>query len=404
MKILVVAPIIPYPLHDGDKLRFYHLLEGMGRKHEVTLLACSRDPEAQEQAKGLRGIVRECQVIHLSNFQLYMNCIKKLFSQLPFNVSAYLWPEMQRAVDKKLASQSFDLVFAYRLRMAPYVAKVSLPKVLDLTDSMSIYLTRVAKQASPPWKKIFLHWEAAKMRKYEPVPCGQFKTCLISSPEDMKYLESRGVKNLALVRNGVAMKDFTGIKAKRNPDTLLFSGNQGYYPNQQGIADFKEHSWPLIKSSVPSTNLQVVGGNPPAWMQKWNREAGIRVTGRVDQIAPYFKRAAVFICPIQVGSGIRFKLLEAMAAGLPIVTTTLGCEGIGVTPNKEMMVADSPESFAAAVVVLLTSPKMRNKLKGQAFLACQKSFDWPVIQKVLSEVLALAVWGRKSKNARSKRL
>ena len=389
MKILVIAPIVPYPLRDGDRIRLYHLIKAMSRKNKVSLLACTRDPEGSFYARELAAELHldNVEVFTLSSSRLILNCLKNFFSFLPFNVSAYQWNTMKITVKKKIDQMKFDLIFVYRLRMAPAVSDFSIPKVIDLTDALTIYMERAALISGNPFKRIYFLWESAKMKKYEPRVCGLFNACLISSPRDLEHLQKKGVKNLYWVSNGVNIKNFKFRLKGRKKNTLLFTGNMGYTPNQQGILFFIEKIWPLIRKVKSEATIQIVGGQVPSWIKSWNGKEGIEVAGEVSSMAPYLQEATLFVCPLLLGAGVRFKILEAFASGLPVVSTSLGCEGLQVTNGREIMVADNPESFAQAVLDLLKRPKLRKVMSQRAYAVCKKYYDWTVIEKKLEVVL-----------------
>jgi len=206
-----------------------------------------------------------------------------------------------------------------------------------------------------------------------------------------------------VVPNGVDTKFFNkNDKVEQEPYTMVFTGAMGYLPNQDGIMFFLDEIYPLIKNEIPEAKIYVVGSRPPERLQKYATDDVI-ITGFVDDVRPYIDRSSVYVVPLNMGSGTRLKVLEAMSMEIPIVSTSIGCEGIEIKDGENILVRNEPQEFANAVIELMRNKKLSNDLVKEGYELVKTKYDWSVvckgIDRAFSELLDQKDYGKQSKKA-----
>ena len=353
MRVLFLTPRFPYPPLKGDQVVAYHRLRLLSRRHEITLLSFV---ESEEELAGAAELERYCEAIHtfqLPPWRSFVNVAARApFSRLPLQVLYYASDAARKRVETLLASDGFDVVHAYFHRMASYVSDAPVPKVLDLMDSMQLRMQRNAAVARPPKRWMFRE-ELRRVTPYEVELARRFDEVIVVSEQDRDFLPDGRV---TVVPNGVDTDLFAPTGEAKGP-TIVFSGHMSYDPNVHAVTWFAERCFPRVRAQVPEASLVIAGWNPAKAVRELGTLPGVEVTGWVESMPAILNRAAVAIAPMQSGSGIQNKILEAMSCELPVVTTTIGLGSIGAKPEDEIVVADGEEPFADAVVRLLRSPE-----------------------------------------------
>jgi len=299
--------------------------------------------------------------------------------------------EMQQQVDEMMDGNSFDIIHVQFFRMAQYVTKYTkrstgrdaCATVLDSGDSFSLNLSRrsrLDRGLSWPLLKI----EANRVRTYETEITQWFDEVTMVSPLDRDYLLSvNGGAPMSVVPMGVDLEYYQPGNEEYGPN-LLFTGTIRYFPNKDAVLYFYNEIFPLIKNAVPNAKFYVVGNRPPKRISKLMSDGDVTVTGRVEDVRPYFARSAVFVCPLRSGSGMQTKILEAMAMGVPVVTTSMGAEAFeGATPGKDIIVADDARRFAEEVIRLLKDKELRQSVAQNARELVQQKYGWSSVVKRL---------------------
>lgn len=400
MNILFLAPLVPYPPLDGDRQRSYHLLKALALKHRVSLLCFYRSRAEREALQALRPLCAGgVSGIFISNFQIRWNCLSAWFSKRPLNVAAFQSRAMERAVEKIVREKSIDVVHAYRLRMAPYALGGKVRKrVLDYTDALTRYFQARLGQPASFWKKIYLQRELRCLSQYEAKVSHGFDACVISSPEDQQVLYQAGAaRNLEVVTNGVDTRALRpGAKLSKIP-AVLFVGNMQYPPNAEGIRVFCLTTWPRIKAQEPKARFQVVGLTPRGSQATWPRlYPGAEFLGLVPELQPHYANARVVVCPLEVASGRQFKVIEAFAAGVPCVTTPVVAKNLNARPERELLIGENPEHFAAQVIRLLRDQALAARIRKSARTLAVRTYDWPHAAQPLLDLYAPRKPKRKS--------
>jgi len=389
MEILVVAPYPPYPPRFGGATRVFHLVRMLAREHRVTVLCLA---SAAERV-ALAPLGEICAAVHCVDYP--PGATRKRLYQLrslvgrPYSYYSNYSPAMDAALAALLARQRFDLVQFEFGDAAPYYAMP--PGVIRVLDEHNVeyaLLERTWRQTGAPLRRLYYRLEAAKLRREELAVARRVDAILTTSAVDRDTLAAAvpGVP-IEVVPNGVDTDYFTpGAPSEAvDPTAVLFTGAIDYHPNTDGVLYYGAEVLPRVRAAAPEAVFTVVGKDPPASVRALAGERVV-VTGAVPDVRPWMRRAAVFVVPLRVGGGTRLKILEAMASGRAVVSTSLGCEGIETTPGEDILVADTPAAFADAVVRCLRDPALRARLGARGRALVERRYRWEVIGDALNDV------------------
>lgn len=383
MRLLFVTLRIPFPLLRGDQVVPYQRLRILSRRHEITLLSLY---EREDELAGLDSLRPFCKAIHtvrLPKWRSVVNVsLKGPFSSLPLQALYYRSNGFKKLIDELLAENSFDLIHAYMLRVAPYLSNVAVPKILELIDSMQLNLERRVAMESIPKRWLFQE-ELRRIVHYEREIGEYFDQMIVVSEKDRVLIPSQKVTVIPL---GVDTDLFKPNRKESKEPVIVFSGNMGYTPNINAVRWFVEECFPFIQKEAPTVSLIIAGANPLKEVCDLAHCNGITVTGFFKSMPEILAQASVAIAPMQSGSGMQFKILEAMACGLPVVTTTLGLGDIKARPREEICVADSAQEFAETVVALLKSPKTTDRIGRNACDFVMHHHSWENAASKVEEI------------------
>jgi glycosyltransferase involved in cell wall biosynthesis len=301
--------------------------------------------------------------------------VRRAASRLPLQVALYEDARMRHAIREVRRAERHDVAHVQMVRMAPYLEELGpLPRVVDLVDALSLNMERRARH-DRGWWRWGARLEARRLARYERVVCDSVDRAVVGSPRDAEALG--WPSKLAVVTSGVDLEAFVDTGAGRDPHTVIFSGNMGYFPNVQAALWLGRSILPVVARSIPGVRLRIVGARPHRRIRALARhDPRITVTGQVDTIASHLGRATVAVAPMQAGSGQPFKMLEAMASGTPVVATTLAVSGIEARHGEHLFVADDSVAFAAAVVRLLGDRKVAGDLAANARRLIETRYSW----------------------------
>jgi glycosyltransferase involved in cell wall biosynthesis len=355
--ILMLTPYLPYPPVSGGRSRTYNLVKRLARAFKITLVCFGR-PE--EKAFDLEPMREFCDLIVIdrpSSPSKVKAALLSLTSPRPITMRLYTTREFRMTIESLLRVRLYDLVHVESFYMMQNLP-ANLPQPVLLSEPAIEYLAwwRHAKVADPLLQRPFLALEALKMRIFEPRAWRRATVVGTMSPIDSKLIAAAAPEvKTTLTPNGVDIDYFKPTAVRRDPDSALYMGDYKYFPNEDATLYFMREIMPLIRAKRPNFTLTLLGKDPsPALTAIGNDpNSGLRVLGLVDDTRPYLTRTGVFVCPLRSGSGTRFKLLEALACGCPVVSTALGAEGLGAQHARHMMIADTPEAFAEAVLTLV---------------------------------------------------
>lgn len=391
MKVLFLTPELPYPPDRGASIRTFNLMKHLSSGHEIHLLSFSTRESALAQAGPLFDLCSQVNALPAPHRSTLERFFSVLFSPLPDMALRLPSAEFESKLKSLLHKEGFDLVQVEAIEMARYIpAVMESPNPLHLIfdDINAEYLLQ--RRAFETDLR-HLRWLGAsyslvqwcKLRRYEAWACGQADQVVAVSEADREAL--RGLAPglpVSVVPNGVDTRYYQPAEGETD-GSLVFTGKMDFRPNVDGILWFYKRVWPLVKERLPQARLLVVGRNPSPRLNPLLRDPQVRVTGFVPDVRPYIARANVYLVPLRVGGGTRLKVLEAMAMGKAIVSTSLGCEGIKT--GQEVVIADNESDFVQEVIDLWGDKRRRQRL-GVAARRLAEEYDWKVITPLLEEV------------------
>jgi glycosyltransferase involved in cell wall biosynthesis len=361
------------------------LIGGLARSHSVSVL--SLDEPGADRDAAMRATREYCdEVMTVPNDRYGRNGVphpskrglqlKSLLSPYSYERLVYHRPALQAALDQLVQRRRYDIINVEFSLMAGYRLPRTVRLVLDEHNIEYDILYRTQKVERQPVRKLYSYINYLKLRREERAAWRRFDGCVFTSARDEDVVR-RDYPRIptAVVPNAVDADAFRPAQLPREPMTLLFFGAMDYYPNTDGILYFLREIMPRLKPRFPSLRLHIVGQAPPEAVRSWASDDVI-VTGFVDDVRPYLERASVVIVPLRIGGGTRLKIVEAMAMGKAIVSTTLGAEGIDVTDGENVLLADASDAFAAQVGRLLDDPRLVQRLGSAARQLVETRYTW----------------------------
>jgi glycosyltransferase involved in cell wall biosynthesis len=407
LRVLFLSQIVPYPPHGGVLQRGYYLLRELGSRASVHLLAFVHPdalPTASTLEESRRALGEFCERVEY--FPLWVKSSRaaraaalalSAGSPRPFSVIAHRSAAYRKSVSDALQGVPFDVVHVDTIALGQFVGDTgAVPTALTHHNIESTLMERRAQVEKGHVAGWYLRRESAKLREYERVTCPRFDVNIVVSPQDEAALLARipGLRT-AVVPNGVAVEYFTPDGMQETP-ALIYTGGMNMFANRDAVMYFLEEIWPAIRREVPQVRFFAVGQDPPADLRTIAAEdPQVVVTGYVDDIRPLVRQAAVYVVPLRVGGGTRLKVLDAMAAGKAIVSTSIGCEGIDLRPGEHLEVADTPALFVTKTLSLLRDRSARAALGRAARQLVERRYAWRVIGDRLMEAYGAAVEARR---------
>ena len=387
MKILHVMPYCPVPAAFGGALRIYHLLRYLVDRHDVSVISYGTEEDLRRMHERFQGKVRNIHMIPspwTTRFrrlgQLYALGTSRSFLQL----LAYR-RTMQQLVDRVAGDGCFDVVQTEFPMMASFTRSVDAVKILDAHNVEYENFRKMWVNARSPIRKFHYYREYRTMYDEEIAACRSHDAVFVTSSCDREIFDS-DVPEIPkyVIPNGVDCSYFfpSGRQPERN--ALVFTGMMAYVPNYDGMIHFLDHSFPLIRRHVPDVKIYIVGNRPPLELRR-RASGSVIITGYVDDVRPYIERASVYVVPLRMGSGTRLKVLEAMAMKKPIVTTSIGCEGIDVRHGESVFIEDDPHAFAGRVVEILKDPERARVPVERGYELVRLRYEWSAIGNSVGE-------------------
>jgi len=394
MRILWVKADKLLPVHSGGNIRSYHIMRSLSAQHELTFFSYyggHRDESYErELSDRLPGSVAIC--TGKRDLQGAIRGVDYLFrfpNRAPYAVSRFASYEVQDRLRAWFREKRFDVTVCDFLDAAVnFPGKLGVPSVLFQHNVESEIWRRHALTESHPLKRVMYKIEFQKMLRYEQVMIRKFQHVIAVSENDRELMNQWvDGSRVTVVPTGVDLQQYKPSPARESASPLVvFVGPMDWEPNVDGVEYFCSQIWPKVLAEVPDAQFRIVGRNPDKRVQKWASNT-VQVTGRVPSVVDHLRDAAAVIVPLRIGGGTRLKIYEAMATGRAVVSTTIGAEGLDVHHGEDVVLADEPERFAQAVVMLLKDPKERLRFEGAA-AATAARYDWPAIGERFSDVLA----------------
>ncbi len=363
MNILFICHRFPFPPKRGGKIRPFHMIKHLSATHRVTVASLARSDEEAREGEGIAPHCAAYEMARVSNPVQVMRMAAHLPTTRPSSMGFFYSPSLARRIDSLLQSQKFDLIFVHCSSVAQYVEDVrGIPKILDFGDMDSQKWLEYAGHKPLPLS-VGYRLEGAKMLRAEKRLAAKFDLCTATTRAEWETLNGYGVDVSGdWFPNGVDSAYFAPAEEPYDPDTICFLGRMDYYPNQQCMFDYCANVLPQIRACRPNVKLQIVGANPSPAVRRLADLPGVSVTGQVPDVRPYLHRAALSVAPLAIARGTQNKILEAMAAGVPVVTSKAAAGGVDAEADRHFLVASTPREHAEAALRILDHPAERQRL------------------------------------------
>ncbi len=391
MRLLFLTSRLPYPPDRGDRVRTYQILKTLAREHKTTLVSFVAHEEERGNVNKLSAHCEDIHLVHQPTWRSNIAVALNVWRDVPLQILYYRSNQMQRKIDNLLKTRSFDVAYIHLFRMAPYWGKhPEIYSILDLTDLISSELRASIPYQNAFWRSIY-HLEFTRVKNFEQRVASRFDEVWFISKRDRDlYAQSAPQTRLQVIPSCIdeslflfQRPDNQSIKLKPK---LLFVGNLEVKHNIDALTYLVKEVLPLIQSEVPGCELLIAGAGNRKTANGLERYPGVRVVGFVPDLRTVYAETSVSIAPLRFSAGVQFKAIEAMAAGLPVVTTSDVSDGLGTEPGRDLLVGDSAESFAVQVVRLLQDKQLSLKLghAGRAFV--REYFTSPAAFRRLNDI------------------
>jgi glycosyltransferase involved in cell wall biosynthesis len=391
-RILALTSRVPYPLIGGDRLRAYHFLRILATRYEVDLVSLNEGAPEAGALEHLRGFLREVRCFPHSALRHKWNALTHgLLRGRPLQVGYYWFPEVRSWIRSR--GDAYDLAFCFHVRTVEYASGLSAPTVVDLVDAISLgYRRALEAPVGQLWPRIY-GIETPRLLAYEKGTIASSARSFIISPVDRDYLVGEGApaERIRVIPNGTDLAHDPPDGGTRRKDVeILFLGRMDTQPNQAAALYFARKILPLLGGGGRPPRLHIVGAHPTPRVRSLADGDRIVVTGEVDRPQDWIRSAAVVVAPMISGAGQQNKILEAMALGRPVVTTSLAAGGIGGEPGVHYLVGDDPASFARAVEDLLADPPRREQVGAAGRQLVRERYTWQSVgDRLLAEIADL---------------
>ncbi len=407
MKILVVLPRFPYPLEKGDKLRAYHQIVELSKRHEIYLFAVSHTKVMPEQRAALEPYCKSISVVTPTRFTSYFNILRNYFRSKSLQMGYWDSARARRTVKDMAKKIQPDVVYNQMIRTVPFVARLPFPKVMDFQDSLSLNTERRMEQTKGLWRSI-LHYEFKMLRSTEYNAFKIFDDLTIISEVDSEAIPHKKNGEIHIVPNGVDFDYFQDKRLKMkgeryadattdggsylspstshlSPYNLVFCGNLAYAPNVDAARYLVREVMPLVWQKRPETTLLLAGADPKSAIRSLASDR-VAVQGSLPDIREAYSAADIFVAPMRIGSGLQNKLLEAMSMQLPCVTTSLANAALGATSGTHLLLGDTPQALADNILGLLNDKNFAARIAAEGNAFVRQNYSWEAAVKPLENI------------------
>ena len=387
MRVLQLAPRVCWPLDTGAKLRNYHLARVLARDARVTLLAFGDSAGAE-----LRDVYAETVTVPRGSGYSLGKLLRGAVGRTPLPLLNYTAQEMSDAVSLLFTENEFDLVQVESIHLMNYLRTIrASPKrplvICDWHNIESELMQRYSEQEKSAPRRAYARRTARLMKDFEQRALSEFDAHLAVSERDAARLRAiNPAAKVFVIENGVDSAHYSSVEYESGkPKRIVFVGSMDYHANVEGAVKFARNVWPSIHQHKPLLTFTIVGKDPAPAVRELSSITGIEVTGSVPDVRSYYREAIAAVVPLNVGGGSRLKILEAMAAGVPVVSTTLGAEGLDVSDGENIVIADGDDRLTKAVIDLVNDENLRAQIVSGGRALVAERYEWARLGAKLSE-------------------
>ena len=373
MRLFLLLPRVPYPTEKGDKLRAFHQIVQLSKNHEIILCALNDGVLHEDAIPVLKKYVKAVHIIPIPKLAIAFNVLKTLFSGKPLQVG-YFYNKSSAAKIRSLIDQyKPDHIFCQLIRVAEYVRGIPIPKTIDYQDVFSKGVER-RLSTSPFYLKPFLKIEYKRLLRYEHDVFNEFDNKIIISAPDRDLIPHPDRQQIVVVANGVDTGFFKPMEREKRYD-LVFTGNMGYPPNIYSAEFLVNEILPKVLPRKPGLRLLIAGASPHLRVMSL-KSSHTDVSGWVADMRECYAGARVFIAPMQIGTGLQNKLLEAMAMRIPCITSPLAFQALDARDGEDILVATTPDEYAEKILALLNDQAYADRIAGNGYDLVHRQFNW----------------------------
>ncbi|MCB1136316.1 MAG: glycosyltransferase [Chlamydiia bacterium] len=394
MRILYLLPYVPYPLNRGTYQRTYHLCRELARSHEVDLFCLDSDGEDHSADK--KVFESFCRRVHFHPFQhkAWPCFLKKLLNPVPATVTRWYDRKAMQALKAFAAGENYDLIHFCDLVLWPYVQGLHSPatKVIDRSRVDLLFQQEEMTKLDLSLKQRLSRQEGLwKLKRYERMVAATVDATVVCGDDDAHFIHQHisPQATVHIIPNGVDASYFShdAFPQKLAPDpTLFFCGTLDYSPNIQALQWYFEEIDPYIRDAIPHRRVCIAGLNPTDTVRELVKHSGVELHPNVPDVRPYYQRAWAHIVPLKIGGGTRLKIVESLSIGCPVISTTIGAQGLHhLESGRDLIRVDDKEAFARAVIHVLQDPGYREQLKEHGIQSVLGNYTWGQLGKDLSQ-------------------
>lgn len=383
MNILFLSPWLPWPPHDGARIRILETLRYLSRRNRVTLVTTVRHSEQVAHTSALNGLCEKIVTTVLSDQTqpVLRRLSLGLLRGMPLIHAFHFDTKLAQRVHELTSQGLYDIIHVEFPFLSSYLASLSprcqAKKVLNMHNIESIRFDRELRFTSPMSRRILIRWDRLFFESWETRAIRQFDGITTVSDVEREWIQRHApTAAVELVPNGVDTKYFCPTRALKANPSLVFTGLMDHPPNVDAVVWFCNEIFPPLRRKIPNLSFKIVGSRPHPKVLQLGKSEGVHVTGEVADIRPYLAESSALVVPLRSGGGTRLKILQAMAMERTVLSTTLGAEGLEVTPGLNILIADAADEFVSQILVLLASPQMADRLGKAGRKLVVEKYDW----------------------------
>jgi polysaccharide biosynthesis protein PslH len=376
MKLLALMIGFPYPPTSGGQLRDFNLLKEISKKFKIDLLIHSSSNIKPEHFQIVKSYCNYLEVVQCNNAHSLLLFFQSIISQIPYKVLQYTSRKFRNRVIDLFEKQRYDILYCGHLYLTYSLPKkISIPVIPHTLDSFFTLYKQLAQKGNIV-KRIYASFQWKILYAYEMEVYKKFGVFIAVSKEEKDRIQGELPEiRIPIVPNGIDPDYYYMDKKKIMGPRLIYVGLMNYLPNEDAVIYFSKEILQFVRKQIPEIEFYIVGKKPTKKVLELGKEEGIIVTGEVEDVRGYIAESSIMIVPLRMGTGTRFKILEAMSMGIPVVSTSIGCEGLDVTNNKDILISDNPEEFSQAIINLINNKVLYEQISTEGRKAAE-NYSW----------------------------